>query len=231
MTTVKRFVTVGAAVAAPALVAVVAMSGASTAQQMKPVNDVNVVNPVESPVPVAAQGTTQVGGTVDIGNLPATQQVGGTVNIGNLPATQQVAGQVGIAGPVTVRSEHVAEPFHTTLTQFGNSSYVVPEGKQLRIRTLSGEVWVPGDADARLALVIRIASGSFHRVYLPLSDPKAAPTNRRMYEGALPVDIVVPAGSLSGIHVSGDAYTALTITDAQSAQITVLGQLEDARAS
>ena len=50
--------------------------------------DVFVTNDASSPVPVS--------GTVNVGNLPATQSVSGTVNVGNLPATQQVSGTVDV---------------------------------------------------------------------------------------------------------------------------------------
>jgi hypothetical protein len=70
---------------------------ASTAQtSVRPGSDVTVTNDATRPVPVAPQGTTPVSGTVNVGNLPATQQVGGTVNVGNLPSTQTVQGTVGI---------------------------------------------------------------------------------------------------------------------------------------
>lgn len=131
MARVKRFLTVGAAVAAPALVAVVAMSGASTAQQVKPVNDVNVVNPVESPVPVAAQGTTQVGGTVEVGNLPATQQVAGTVDVGNLPSIQTVQGVVGIdPANNTVRFTQLPTISWAPVNQTGHYNGATSHGSQ-----------------------------------------------------------------------------------------------------
>ena len=62
---------------------------------------VNQGAPGTSAWPVSATGTINVGnlpatqpvsGTVNVGNLPATQHVSGTVLVGNLPATQQVAG-------------------------------------------------------------------------------------------------------------------------------------------
>jgi len=41
-------------------------------------------------------GSANVSGTVNVGNLPATQPVSGTVNVGNLPATQPVSGTVTV---------------------------------------------------------------------------------------------------------------------------------------
>jgi hypothetical protein len=46
------------------------------------IQDVLVINTSSNPVPVA--------GTVNVGNLPASQQVSGTVSVGNFPATQTV---------------------------------------------------------------------------------------------------------------------------------------------
>jgi hypothetical protein len=51
-----------------------------------PIFTANQGAPGASPWPVAASGT------VNVGNLPATQPVSGTVNVGNLPAVQKVAG-------------------------------------------------------------------------------------------------------------------------------------------
>jgi hypothetical protein len=60
-------------------------------------DNVIVTNGADRPIPVTALGTTIVGGTVAISNLPATQQVAGTINVGNLPATQQVTGSVAVS--------------------------------------------------------------------------------------------------------------------------------------
>ena len=51
---------------------------------------VNQGTPGSSPWPVSATGT------VNVGNLPATQPVSGTINVGNLPATQPVSGTVTV---------------------------------------------------------------------------------------------------------------------------------------
>lgn len=84
-----------ALVAATALGAALASPGLATAA-VEASKDVIVRNTTASPVPTKAVGTTPVSGTVDVGNLPATQQVAGTVDVGNLPATQQVAGSVSV---------------------------------------------------------------------------------------------------------------------------------------
>jgi hypothetical protein len=47
-----------------------------------------VTNPASSPIPVT--------GSVNVGNLPATQAVSGTVSVNNLPSTQPVSGTVSV---------------------------------------------------------------------------------------------------------------------------------------
>lgn len=48
--------------------------------------DVVIRNTPEDPVPVVPQGTTQIAGTVEVGNLPATQAIEGSVSL-TAPAT------------------------------------------------------------------------------------------------------------------------------------------------
>jgi hypothetical protein len=82
MSTIRRVGTcIGLAMACLAAGALVAPGSALTAQ----IADVFVTNNDASSVPVHSVGTTQVTGTVSVGNLPATQPVSGTVNVGNFP--------------------------------------------------------------------------------------------------------------------------------------------------
>src|SRR5215467_12524998 len=53
--------------------------------QVKPTQNVLVVNGAGQPVPTAAQGTTNVAGTVSIGNTP-------NVNVANTPSVNLAAG-------------------------------------------------------------------------------------------------------------------------------------------
>lgn len=62
--------------------------GPAAVSAVSKATDVFITNDASSPVPVS--------GTVNVGNLPATQPVSGTVNVGNLPSTQQVSGTVDI---------------------------------------------------------------------------------------------------------------------------------------
>jgi hypothetical protein len=118
--------------------AVVAPPGLAAAEKL--VDNVFITNTPEQPVPVA--------GTVNVGNLPASQEVTGTVNVGNLPATQAVtldqsAGPIGVA----VGDHAPAEPFHeqslinATADGFDFVELLeVPEGKTAVIETVSASI-------------------------------------------------------------------------------------------
>lgn len=82
-------------ITAVVLLAVAAFPTLGTASQLA--KDVFVSNSTDNEaIPTRPIGTTDVTGTVEVGNLPATQNVAGTVDVGNLPAVQNVAGTVGI---------------------------------------------------------------------------------------------------------------------------------------
>lgn len=71
-------------------------------------SEVIIGNTASNPVPVT--------GTVNVGNLPATQTVDGSVNVGNFPATQAVSGTVNVGslpGPGAV-SDGVTQSGTTT---------------------------------------------------------------------------------------------------------------------
>jgi hypothetical protein len=89
--TVTRFrkyaVTLLASTSLVTIVLLVTGWGSAVAAQTS-TTGVRVVNTPLQPVPVKAQGTVPVAGTVNVGNLPSTQAVTGTVNVGNLPSAQ-----------------------------------------------------------------------------------------------------------------------------------------------
>jgi hypothetical protein len=87
---VWRYIAIGVAVIASTGVGVKAAGPSLATFQIgwaTPTGETNVAH-------VDGNGNLQVGGMVNVGNLPATQPVSGTVNVGNLPATQQVSGTV-----------------------------------------------------------------------------------------------------------------------------------------
>jgi hypothetical protein len=80
-------------------------AGASTAQKQDTLlaaiqagisvavsNDINAAITSLPAVQLAANQSVSVGGTVNIGNFPATQPVSGSVNVGNFPATTRISG-------------------------------------------------------------------------------------------------------------------------------------------
>lgn len=94
----------------------------------------------------AGELAVHASGTVNVGNLPATQPVSGSVNVGNLPATQPVSGSVNVAnlpatqavtGTVTIGNSDPV-PFQTEASgrldsQFPKVSFTVPAGKRLLV--------------------------------------------------------------------------------------------------
>ena len=64
------------------LAVIVALGGFAAPALAAQITSVLVTNTASNPVPVT--------GTVNVGNLPATQPVSGTVSVGNFPATQSV---------------------------------------------------------------------------------------------------------------------------------------------
>lgn len=210
-------------VAAGIFVGAASATSYATNGNANPMN-VFVTNDADNPVPITGAvnvgnlpATQDVTGTVDVGNLPATQDVAGTVNVGNLPATQQVTGRVSIDGPVTT-SGTTTEPWKLHRDRHTDTSYTVPPGKQLRIRTLSGRVWVDADRTGAYLILGHCDSGMSYcgtphtSAYVPLTQigtSNAGPVNMQdVYVGSMLVDILVPAGhrvELSGVSVLNGA--------------------------
>jgi hypothetical protein len=107
------------------LVASVAAGGwqvASATPPDKPVT-ANQGAPGTTPWPVTASGTVNVGnlpatqpvsGTVSVGNFPATQEVSGTVNVGNFPTNLQIGGQTSVLADVAGQDMTPGEPIETS---------------------------------------------------------------------------------------------------------------------
>src|SRR6516162_11811147 len=93
-----------------------AVVAASTGSRSSTIQKVLVTDPIHAyEARVSSTGALKVGGTVNVGNLPATQNVSGSVNIGNLPTTQNVG------GTVTAVPGSPGMPF--TMTQSANASF------------------------------------------------------------------------------------------------------------
>ena len=111
------------------VVAALAIPGASVAADK--ITDVFVTNDSSHPVPVVAQGTTNVAGTVNVGNSP-------TVNVGNSP-TVNVASNSSDRQPYQKTIFFNQSP--STCTQFvcTVSFDAVPAGKRLVITYASAQ--------------------------------------------------------------------------------------------
>jgi hypothetical protein len=119
--------------------------------------DVFVINGTDRPVPTQAVGTTPVGGTVAVSNLPANQQVYGEVN-----AVQSGEWTVGLAGtpevqlgpvePVAFQCTFDLVPPHNSDDEF---CYPIPEGKRLVIETVSVAVFTAVDESSGFVLARR----------------------------------------------------------------------------
>ncbi len=124
------------------VVIAVCVPGSSQTQAAGPPSGLSV-DVVNTPLPV--QGTVNVGnlpatqsvsGNISVSNFPTTQAVTGTVNIGNFPASSTVTGSVGITGTPNV---NVA---NTPTVNVGNA----PKPSQF-FHLASKQLVCPGDAD------------------------------------------------------------------------------------
>ncbi len=149
------------------------------------IQEVFVTNGDDNPVPTKAVGSTQVDGTVDVGNFPETQEVSGSVYV---------------LGQVTTRPDTDPRPFQKAFGSISEPTtgfYEVPEGKQLRLGTLSGQVTGRYGSAARLVLYAS-PPGTYHwqkdvhpRIVVPVTKVKAS----EWYQGAITVDAVFPEGT------------------------------------
>jgi hypothetical protein len=121
--------------------------GGRPEQAPAPAQDVRVVNSPSDPMPMMAQGTTAISGSVMIADMPG-------VHIANTP-TVQVANSP--TSPVWVRDlDTTRQPFHRSvslLLEDGDittqSTFMVPAGKRLVIEYVSGEVVMPAGQTPR----------------------------------------------------------------------------------
>src|SRR5215469_12039313 len=132
---------------------------------------VTVVNGTASPVPVAAQGTTSVAGTVNVGNTPSVS-IAGTPTVSLAPG-----GSVSITNPLDSQSNPTpltimegAQIYEDTCsTSFGGNNYgqcafhALPAGKLLVIQEFDADILLEtGTKPANLTL-----SGILSSHYFP----------------------------------------------------------------
>ncbi len=145
---------------------------ASNAIPSPPTQDVLVVNPTAMPVPIAAQGTTTIAGSVNVANTPAvTFAPGATVGISPASNTVQLANTT--ANPVPVFNLGDAlQPFQAAAnsTQSGyNVSTVdiatVPAGYRLAIEFVSMVGQVPPTQHVEILQILTVTDpfgGVYH---------------------------------------------------------------------
>jgi hypothetical protein len=153
-----------------ALIMVFAMGGFVGPTIAAQVQQVLVINSSASPVPVT--------GTVNVGNLPATQPVSGTVSVGNFPATQNV----NVTGGTVTAAQKVSTVM--TSTGFHEVAFLADDvlsfgAAGLNVTGIAINDGLAEQDSWRLNVfgqfggVIKVASASGN-VFLPLSVPIAA---------------------------------------------------------
>jgi hypothetical protein len=103
-----------------------------------PTVDAVVINPPTQPVPTAAQGTTVVAGTVNVGNSPTVlaQQSGPwSVNVGNSPTVlAQQSGPWSVTGAVSVANTPSVNIANSpTVTLSGSSTVTLAPGGSITV--------------------------------------------------------------------------------------------------
>lgn len=146
-----------AVIGSVAVVAALAVVNGAEATNATNPAQVVVTNTGSSPVPVT--------GSVNVGNLPATQAVSGSVSVSNFPATQPVSGSVNVGNfPSTVSvqgSTAPAAPAHpimlggtlppnlgssTTVALFDDSTNQQSESRRMAVGSITVSTEGGGDA-------------------------------------------------------------------------------------
>ena len=191
------------------VLAPVAVVAASTGSRSSTIQKVLVTDPIHAyEARVSSTGALKVGGTVNVGNLPATQPVSGSVNIGNLPTTQNVGGTVtavpGNPGtPFTVESQ----------SGFQFTGFFVPSGKHLDIQTVSVRAIVP-TGDKVEAFLSYTTNGATVDLFIPVAFAYTL-SGDDFYYANLPVDVYPNPSSqvtFEASDVSGGTTAGVILT-------------------
>lgn len=163
--------------------------------------DVFVINDTDDPVPIVAQGTTQVGGTVNIGNAP-------TVTVGSNPADRV---------PYQHRVLLTQSAANCTLFECTAEFPAVPAGQRLVITYASALYALTsggGGASVRVGV-----NGDTSQPFILL--PAPVPISPVSYLASGPVTFYVEAGDIPTLTLGGNAVSPLT----NSAQASIVGYL------
>ncbi len=107
------------------------VGGSSASTTAAPDKDVVVVNTSSNPVPVTAQGTTNIAGTVSVSNFP------GSIAVSNFPSLQPVTvTNFPNTQPVTI--SNFPETQAVSVSNFPNEQAVTPVGTPITLRNYSG---------------------------------------------------------------------------------------------
>ncbi len=86
-------------------------------------NQQGTVSVAAGTVTASQAGAWNVGGTVSVSNLPASQIISGTVNVANLPASQPITGTVSVAaGTVSYGGTITWSPFYSKFATSGDGT-------------------------------------------------------------------------------------------------------------
>jgi hypothetical protein len=170
-----------------AVLTLVSPAAVAQANNGKPTQNVLVVNDSGQPVPTAPQGTTNVAGTINVGNTPNVNVANtANVNVANMPSVSitgtptvslAAGGSVGVTNPLDGQSNPTplaitegAQVYEDTCStvfagqNFGNCYFhSLPAGKRLVIQEFDAGILVdPGVKPANLTM---ISMGAIH--YFP----------------------------------------------------------------
>jgi hypothetical protein len=163
--------------------------------------DVFVTNDTDHPVPTVAQGTTQVGGTVNIGNAP-------TVNVGSNPADR-----------VPYQHRVLLSQSEANCTQFVCTAEFpeVPAGQRLVITYASALYTLTSGGTSP---TVRVGvNGDPSQPFILL--PAPLPISSISYVASGPVTFYVEAGAAPTLSLGGQFVSPLTNT----AQASIVGYL------
>ena len=199
------------------------VNGSSAAAQRgnSPPQDVTVVNAAASPVPVSAQGTTSVSGTVGINasaNTVKLDPAANTVTIGNLPGNSvpvAIQGSPSVAinntatNPVAVRPVATAQQTFQAQVKFsaGDGCHPftgVPQGKVV-IESVAGQAFVGPGTQMMLSArtFVTTASGDVIDWFVPLNDVALSSTTH-LIGGSQPLRVATDSSLLAAcMYING----------------------------
>lgn len=207
-----------------ALVCVPAVGQSKPGSPLVQTKSVLVVNGAGQPVPTAAQGTTNVAGTVNIGNAPSVNVANTpSVNVANTPTVNLSAGgSVGVTNPLDGQNNptplavlEATQPYQDqcTLNLSGNdvgscSFSAIPSGKRLVIQEFDAlGVFIQGVKPLELAVNLQGYTHYFPATFMGTNSESvdffATHQETRLYglSGAPICSVIVTSNSSGGYYL------------------------------